>query len=173
MWRIRGVRRDADGPAAFSCAFDTYQQCLENARLYTANCDGQPRHRPAPANRIAHHSAEAALGDSPACGLDATGASAPCNRQPLEKGKRDSHPRNKRSDSERQVILIEGNNPLHGPPPRLRMSEGQLPTPPAASLWISFEHANCAVTHTRHRNCQSVSPSRSNVSDSQSGSKYR
>jgi hypothetical protein len=45
----------------FSCAFDTYQQCLENARLYTANCDGQPRHRPAPANRIAHHSAEAAL----------------------------------------------------------------------------------------------------------------
>ena len=101
----------------FSCAFDTYQQCLENARLYTANCDGQPRHRPAPANRIAHQSAEAALGDSPACGIDATGASAACNRQPLEKGKRDSHPRNKRSDSERQVILIEGNNPLHGPHP--------------------------------------------------------
>ena len=26
----------------FSCAFDTYQQCLENARLYTANCVANP-----------------------------------------------------------------------------------------------------------------------------------
>jgi hypothetical protein len=48
MWRIRGVRWDADGPAAFSCAFDTYQQCLENARLYTANCVANPAIDPLP-----------------------------------------------------------------------------------------------------------------------------
>jgi hypothetical protein len=32
----------------FSCAFDTYQQCLENARLYTANCVANPAIDPLP-----------------------------------------------------------------------------------------------------------------------------
>ena len=33
---------------AFSFAFDTYQQCLENARLYTANCLANPAIDPLP-----------------------------------------------------------------------------------------------------------------------------
>jgi hypothetical protein len=66
-----------------------------------------------------------------------------CSGQPLEKGKRDSHRRDKDGDSERQVILIESNNPLHGPHPAFGGPKDSLPTPPAASLWISFEHANC------------------------------
>ena len=32
----------------FSCAFDTYQQCLENARLHTANCVANPAIDPLP-----------------------------------------------------------------------------------------------------------------------------
>ena len=32
----------------FSCAFDTYQQCLENARLYTADCVANPAIDPFP-----------------------------------------------------------------------------------------------------------------------------
>ena len=32
----------------FSCAFDAYQQCLENARLYTANCVANPAIDPLP-----------------------------------------------------------------------------------------------------------------------------
>ena len=38
-------------------------------------------------------------------------------RRLSEQCKRDSHPRDKDSNNERQVILIEGNNPLHGPHP--------------------------------------------------------
>jgi hypothetical protein len=43
----------------FSCSFDTYQQCLENARLYTANCVANPSIDPL--LRIARGSAETAL----------------------------------------------------------------------------------------------------------------
>jgi hypothetical protein len=32
----------------FSCAFDSYQQCMENARLYTANCVANPSIDPLP-----------------------------------------------------------------------------------------------------------------------------
>ena len=32
----------------FSCAFDTYQRCLENARPYTANCVATPAIDPLP-----------------------------------------------------------------------------------------------------------------------------
>ena len=32
----------------FSCAFNTYQQCLENARLHTANCVANPAIDPLP-----------------------------------------------------------------------------------------------------------------------------
>ena len=143
----------------FSCAFDPYQHCLENARLSTANCVANPAIDPLP-------QVESRPAQPKGRGCGSSARSGAKSAGPSEQCKRDSHPRDKDRNNKRQVILIEGNNPLHGPPPRLRISEGQLPVPPTASLWISFQHAHCALTRTQRRNSQRQSL-KINVSDSE------
>ena len=84
----------------------------ERAALY-CQLRSQPRDRPAPAGRIAPRSAEKALMRE----FGRCIAQRRKERRLSEQCKRDSHPRDKDSNNERQVILIEGNNPLHGPHP--------------------------------------------------------